>query len=217
VHNVRVVFDPTYPTVDMCAFIKTDWKSMYGDVKELVPSDAPVPHGKEVDLRLFVDSDHTVEQFTRTGIVIYFNMLPILWFSKRQTTVESSVFRAEFAMKNGIEACHGLRYKLRMMDASLSGPTFVYGDNVSAVHNNHHPELDLLPCGTKVGCDGRIGHVPSVENPTDICTKVVPDRQNRNHLIRFILHDLCDCFACLVIFLAEEVCGSCGFPCCMGN
>jgi hypothetical protein len=32
-HNSRVVFDPTYPSVDMGAFIKTEWKSMYGDVK----------------------------------------------------------------------------------------------------------------------------------------------------------------------------------------
>jgi hypothetical protein len=32
-HNTRVVFDPTYPSVDMGTFIKTDWKSMYGDVK----------------------------------------------------------------------------------------------------------------------------------------------------------------------------------------
>jgi hypothetical protein len=42
-HNTRSVFDPTYPTVDMGNFIKTDWKSMYGDVKEMIPSDAPVP------------------------------------------------------------------------------------------------------------------------------------------------------------------------------
>jgi hypothetical protein len=27
-HNARVVFDPTYPSVDMGTFIKTDWKSM---------------------------------------------------------------------------------------------------------------------------------------------------------------------------------------------
>jgi hypothetical protein len=32
-HNARVVFDPKYPSVDMGTFIKTDWKSMYGDVK----------------------------------------------------------------------------------------------------------------------------------------------------------------------------------------
>jgi hypothetical protein len=37
-HNVRIVFDPTYPSVDMGAFIKNDWKLMYGEVKELVSS-----------------------------------------------------------------------------------------------------------------------------------------------------------------------------------
>jgi hypothetical protein len=120
---------------------------MYGDVKEMIPSDAPVPCGKEVDLRLFVDSYHAGEQFTRrsrTGFVIYMNMAPIVWFSKRHPNVESSVFGAEFvAMKNGIETCHGLRYKLRMMDVTLSGPTYVYGDNMSVVHNTHRPESVL--------------------------------------------------------------------------
>jgi hypothetical protein len=78
--NSRVVFDPTYPSIDMGDFIKTDWKFMYGDVKEMIPPDAPAPHGKEVDLRLFVDSDHAGEQFTRrsrTGYMIYLNMAPI--------------------------------------------------------------------------------------------------------------------------------------------
>jgi hypothetical protein len=60
-HNARVVFDPAYPAFDMGTFIKTDWNSMYGDVKEMIPSDAPIPLGKEVDLRLFVDSDHAGE------------------------------------------------------------------------------------------------------------------------------------------------------------
>jgi hypothetical protein len=106
-HNARVVFDPTYPDVDMRALIKTDWKPMYGDVKEAIPPNAPVTRGKAIILRLFVDSDHAGEHFTRrsrTGFVIYLNMAPIVWFSKRQPTVESSVFGAEFvAMKNGIE------------------------------------------------------------------------------------------------------------------
>jgi hypothetical protein len=78
------VFDPTYPSVDMGNFIKTDWKSTYGDVKEMIPFDAPASRGKEVDLRLFVDSDHSGEKFTRcsrTGFVIYLNMVPIVWFS----------------------------------------------------------------------------------------------------------------------------------------
>jgi hypothetical protein len=94
-HNSRVVFYRTDPSVDMGAFINNDWKSMYGDVKDMIPPDVPVPCGKEVDLRLFVDSDHAGDQLTRpsrTGNVIYLNMAPIVWFSKRQPTVESSVF-----------------------------------------------------------------------------------------------------------------------------
>jgi hypothetical protein len=66
-HKVRVVFDSTYPSVDMGTFIKTDWKYMYGDVKEMIPSDAPVPRGKELDLCLFVDSDHAGEKFKRSS------------------------------------------------------------------------------------------------------------------------------------------------------
>jgi hypothetical protein len=135
------------PYVALGAFIKTDWKSMYGDVKHMIPHDAPVPHGKEVDLRLFVDSGHAGEQFTRrsrTGYVIYLNMAPLVWCSKRQPAVESSVFGAEFvAMKNGIETCRGLRYKLRMMGMTLSGPTFVYWYNMSVVHNTQRPESVL--------------------------------------------------------------------------
>jgi hypothetical protein len=115
-NNVLVLFDPTYPTVDMGTFIKTDWKSMYVDVKEMIPSDAPISRGKKIDMRLFVDSDHAGEQLTRrsrTGFVRYLNMVPLVWFSKSQPTVESSVFGAEFfAMKNCIETCRGLRYKL---------------------------------------------------------------------------------------------------------
>jgi hypothetical protein len=37
-------------------------------------------------------------------------------------------------MKNGIETCRGLRYKLRMMGVALIGPTFFCGDNMSGVH-----------------------------------------------------------------------------------
>jgi hypothetical protein len=65
----------------MVTLIKTDWKSMYGDVKEIISSDGLVPRGKEVYLHLFFDSDHAGEQLTRrsrTGFVIYLNMAPIV-------------------------------------------------------------------------------------------------------------------------------------------
>jgi hypothetical protein len=53
----------------MGTYIKTDWKSMYGDVKKMIPSDTPVPHGKEVDLHLFVHYDHAGEQLTGVQVL----------------------------------------------------------------------------------------------------------------------------------------------------
>jgi hypothetical protein len=147
-HNARVVFDSTYPDIDMPAFIKTDWKPMYGEVKEAVPPNAPVTRGKEINIRLFVDYDHAGEHFTRrsrTGFVIYLNMAPIVWFSKRQPTVDSSVFGADFvAMNNGKETTRGLYYKFMMMGVTIDGPTYVYGDNMSVVHNTQRPESVLM-------------------------------------------------------------------------
>jgi hypothetical protein len=162
-HNARVVFDPTYPDIDMRAFIKTDWKPMYGDVKEEIPPNAPVARGKAIDLRLFVDSDHVGDHFarrSRTGFVIYLNMAPIMWFSKRHPTVELSVFGDEFvSIKNGIKTTRGLHYKLRMMGVTIDGRTYVYGENMSVVHNTQRPESvlnkksnaicyhDIIQCG----------------------------------------------------------------------
>jgi hypothetical protein len=105
-------------------------------------------------------------------------------------------------MKNRIETCRGLCYKLRMMGVSLSGPTFVYGENIAVVHNTHYPEYVLKKKSNSI-CyhavrelaamgDSLIGHVASVENPADICTKVVEVWQNHNHLICHILDDVCD-------------------------
>jgi hypothetical protein len=113
------------------------------------------------------------------------------------------IFGAEFvAMKNGLETCRGLRYKLRMMGVAFSAPTYVYGDSMSVVHNTHMPESVLKKKSNSI-CyhavreyaamgESLIGHVPSVDNPADICTNDVPGGQKLNHLIRLLLHDLCD-------------------------
>jgi hypothetical protein len=130
-------------------------------------------------------------------------MAPLVWFSKHQPTAESIVFGAEFvAMKNGIETFCGLRYKLRIMGVTLSRPTYVYGDNMYVVHNTQRPEPVLKKksnsicyhavCEYAAMVESIIGHVPSVENPADICTKAVPAGQKRNHLNHLLLHYLCD-------------------------
>jgi len=140
---------------------------------------------------------------SRTGFLIYLNMAPIVWHSKKQATIETSVFGAEFvAMKQGMEALRGLRYKLRMMGVSVSGPSYIYGDNMSVIHNTQRPESTLKKKSNSV-CyhavresvamgESLTGHVPTHDNPADICTKLIPGGMKRDHLVGLILYDICD-------------------------
>ena len=70
--------------------------------------ETPKPQGKEVDLCLYVDSDHAGDKLQRwswTGYFIFLNSALVNWLSKKQATIETSVFGAEFvAMKQGVEA-----------------------------------------------------------------------------------------------------------------
>jgi hypothetical protein len=81
-----------------------------------------------------------------------------------------------------------------MMGVSLSGPTYVYGDNTMyVVHNTHHPE-SILTKKSNLSCydavhewaamgESIIGHVVlSVDNPADICTRVVPGGQKLSNI-----------------------------------
>jgi hypothetical protein len=178
-HNSRMVFDPTYPEIDMSVFQEHDWTNFYGNVKEAIPPDRPNPRGKEVDLRMYVDSDHAGDKLlrrSRTGFFIYVNSAPICWLSKKQATIETSVFGAEFvAMKHGVEVLRGLRYKLRMMGVPISGPSFIYGDNMSVIHNTQRPESTLKKKSNQI-CyhavresiamgESLTGHISSQENP----------------------------------------------------
>jgi hypothetical protein len=99
----------------------------YGNVEEAIPPDMPPPLGKDVDLHIMVDSNHAGEKRTRrsrTGLIVFCNLAPIIWLSKQQATIETSVFGAKFvAMKQGIKRLRGLRYKIHMMGMPLSGPT----------------------------------------------------------------------------------------------
>ena len=204
-HNTRLIFDPTYPKIDMGMFPQFDWTEFYGNIDEAIPADMPEPLGKDVDVRMMCDSDHAGDRRTRrsrTGFLIFCNMALIDWVSKKQATIETSVFGAEFvAMKHGIEKLRGLRYKLRMMGIPLTGPSYIFADNKSQVTNATIPESTLKKKCNSI-CyhavresvamgESLITHIRSEENLSDLMTKIVHGTKRRR-LVGNILYDIYD-------------------------
>ena len=71
-----------------------------------------------MSIHCFVNADHAgnlVTHCSQTGILIFVNRAPIIWFSKHQNMVETSTFGSEFvAMRIAVELIESLQYKLRM-------------------------------------------------------------------------------------------------------
>ena len=129
-------------------------------------------------------------------------MLLINWLSQKLPTTESSVFGTDFvAMKLGVETPWGIRYKLHMMGTPIAEPTYVYGDNMSVIHNTQRPESTLKKkklsicyhAVRKAVAMGEIltSHVRTKNNFSDFMTKVTYG-QKRRHLVGSILFDIYD-------------------------
>jgi hypothetical protein len=107
-----MIFDITVAKWEESRFVKYDWTEFYQDSKESIPTNMPEPRGQEVEINCFVDADHAGDKVTRrsqTGILIFLNSAPIIWYSKRQNCVETSTFGSEFvAMKIAVEQIESL-------------------------------------------------------------------------------------------------------------
>ena len=115
-----------------------DWRDFYPEAtEERCPPHMPHSRGPSIIHTIYVDADHAGNILTRrshTGIIHFINNAPILWYSKRQTTVESSTFGSEFnALRIAVDQAVSMRYKLRMMGIKIDEPTFILCDNRAVV------------------------------------------------------------------------------------
>jgi len=145
--NSTVLLDPSYPQYHPDSFQKVDWKNYYPDAKEPEPHNMPKALGEPVLVSMFVDASHAnclVTRRSHTGIIIMVNKAPIIWYSKRQDTVEAATMGSEaIAMRIAMDLNDGLRYKLRMMGVPIDGPTSVFCDNESVVKVTTRPESTM--------------------------------------------------------------------------
>ncbi len=104
-------------------------------------------------------------------------------------------------MKHGIEKLRGLRYKLRMMGISLTGPSYIYSDDKSQVTNSTRPKSTLKKKCNSI-CyhavresvamgESLITHISTGHNHSDLMTKVTSGTKRR-HLVGNVLYDIYD-------------------------
>ena len=155
----------------------------------------PVPQGRDVKITLFVDASHGANKVTRlshTGYIIFLNCALIIWFSKKQSTVDTSTFSSELiALRACLEGIIVLQYKLKMFAVQIDGQTDVLCDNRSVVTNTSkvdsklhkkHNSLDFHAVRWAV-VDKilRVGKVDTKENLSDAFAKLLTAAE-KDHL-----------------------------------
>ena len=163
-----------------------DWAhSVYGDVKEVIPDDCPIPLGNYVTLSHFVDANLYHDIITGrsvTGTLHLLNKTPIDWYSKKQGTVETATFGSEFsAAKTCVEQVMDLRSTLRYLGVPLRETSYMFGDNKSVVDNASVPQGKLHKRHTMLAYHRvreaiaskmlRFFYIPGELNPADILSK----------------------------------------------
>ena len=184
----RLVMNHTNPQIDESVFRHDDWTDFYGNVVEEDPPNMPVPLGNAMQMSCFVDANHAGNKVTRrshTGVFILLNNTPIIAFSKRQNTCESSTYGSELvAMRVARDMISALRIKLKCFGIPISGPTNVFCDNNAVVQNVSIPESTLAKKHNAINyhiireavAAGiiRVGKEDTLTNIADVFTKLVP-------------------------------------------
>ena len=198
----RMEYDPMYePTYDNASMVVgrdlDEWKYFYPDAQEMMPRHMPEALGKYVVIKAYVDANHVgnmVNSRSHSGIIIYVNNAPIIWYIKQNNTVEDSSFVSGFvALRIATEMIESLRYKLRCFGIPVEGPAEVFCDNMSVVKNSSIPTSALNKIHNAIyyhrfredQATGIlwVGWIPGEFNLADLFTKITIPRNTRHNLV----------------------------------
>ena len=161
------------------------WKSIYGNVAEIIPDDAPPPLGKRVTLTHYVDANLFHDALTGcsvTGILHFVNATPIDWYSKKQATVQTATYGSEFvAARTCVEQIIDLRTTLHYLRVPINEKSYMFGDNESVVNSSTTPTAKLHKRHTALAFHRvreaiaskflEYHFIPGADNPADILSK----------------------------------------------
>ncbi len=189
--KTAIKFNIEMPDYSQYEVLPCNWGHIYHPCSEEIPHNMPEPRGKPILMTTFVDANLLHDMVTGrscTGIIHMLNKTPIEWFSKRQNTVETATYGSEFvAARIAVDQIVDLRYTLRMLGVPLTGPSWMFGDNLSVVNSSTMPGGKLLKRhnilnyhrvreAQAVGIINFV-HMNGKDNPADICTKFRSSRE----------------------------------------
>jgi Reverse transcriptase (RNA-dependent DNA polymerase) len=160
-------------------------KSVYGNVSEMLPSDAPKPLGKYITLTHYYDANLFHDIITGrsiTSILHLINKTPLDWYSKKQTTIEMATYGSEFVAAHTcvdqiIDLCTTLCY----LGVPLRDRSYVFGDNKTVMdssiipyaklHKRHNALSFHHVCEAIAAKFIVMHHINGIFNPADILSK----------------------------------------------
>jgi hypothetical protein len=202
-----IVLDPTPTVVNSDYTASTEdslkiYEQSYdcSDLTEIDPSFPYPVTNSEMTITAFADanlgSDDTLGRAC-TGTILFLGKSPISWQSKRQKSVATSTYSAEYAaLRTTSDEIIAMRYLLQSLGVVVPIAR-VYGDNEGVVrsstleetqlkarHNilNFHRIRQCIAAGIM-----ELSHISSDENIADVFTKMLSGRQFE-HLIGQIIH-----------------------------
>jgi hypothetical protein len=202
-----IVMDPRPPIIDGSSQSDNpkrpgtkDFTHQYKYFKEELDPYFPEMTVPELQITIFCDSDHGHDLITGrsiTGLIAFVGSTPVYWKSKRQTSVHTSTFGAEFmALKAAVELAITLRYHLRSMGIMVNRPTDIFVDNKSVCINATNPASTLNKKSValayhfvrqhQAGKVVSITHIKSEDNYADILTKPLNSNSFRHLVYEFM-------------------------------
>ena len=199
--TIRIWTDePNYSNINIEKYEWSKW--VYGNVKELIPGDAPQPLGKPVTLTTYVDANLYHDLLTGrsvSGIIHLINKTPFDWYSKKQATVEIATYESEFtAARIATDQIITHRTMLRYLGVKINQHTYMFGDNISVVDSSMLPHAQLQKRHTALSFHRvreaiasniiSFNYIPGKINPIDILSKHWGYQQVKDMLKPLLFH-----------------------------
>ena len=174
-------------------------------------SDAPKPMGKPVKLSIFVEASLASlkdNMSSVTGIDIFIGDMLFRYSSKRQKSIVTSTYSAEFvALRHAVEEAQAAKFLLQSIGVNIDGPVNIYSDNESVLKSAQTPGNELKRRHVAIAyhavreayATGLVDlfHISGTDNPADVLTKPLgrilffkhtnrmlrnPDAENKNRI-----------------------------------